>query len=67
MAQQKDELHEGDKALALKENDIKWEHVLAQRLDALRSDLSAEQKQEIAAIKQECDKTIQDLTAQVVI
>lgn len=65
MAQQKDELHEGDKALALKENDRHWEGVLTQKLEELRNQLLEEQALEVEAIQRACDKTIQDLTSQV--
>jgi hypothetical protein len=65
MSRQKDELHEGDKALALKENDIKWQTIMEEKMQGLRKEEQLEKASEIDAIKRECEKTIQDLTTQV--
>mmetsp|Transcript_1630 Transcript_1630/g.3085 ORF Transcript_1630/g.3085 Transcript_1630/m.3085 type:complete len:395 (+) Transcript_1630:33-1217(+) len=63
IAQQKDDLHEGDKKLALKEAARQWEGLLEERVKQVQEAMTLEHDMEIEGIRRECEASLRDLAA----
>jgi hypothetical protein len=66
MAQQKDELHEGDKEFALREAAKQWETLLQQRLRQVEDALATDHNLELESVRRECESALNDLASKVI-